>query len=671
MGRFASQLTEGEPVANGAEPRPAAPSPGFSPNLMMIVWRRQTTVALVVLICLSAAGAFLLRATPLYTSTSRIYVEQNTPKFLNEGELDQIASERADSYLYTQAEVIGSIPILTAALDVPGVAQAKVLQKVDNQLVYLKRALSVDVGKKDDIITVAFSAPDPEESSSIVNAVVNAYVTYESKMQKGTTGEILKVLAEEKDKHDAELQQEQSDLLVFKQSNGSVFFKTADKGTIVMQDLATVSDEMTKAKLMVAQAHAEYSAGNSKTAASSLCLIAQARLQNFQQVYNDLEQQALSLNAKTAEFEKMEADIARTEKIIDLLDTRIKELDVTEDSGPLNISILEIARPEDKPSFPRRGLTLAAALLVGLMLGVGAALTHEWMDQRLRSAEEVNDLLGLTVLGVVPEVHKSRAALTNMQVELEPMSEVAEAFRSLRTAIYFGMPDRSTKTLLITSPAPGDGKSTTASNLSISLAQTGKRTLLIDADLRKPVQHQTFELSGEIGLSDVVGRGVPLETALQRTKIEGLDLLPCGSIPPNPAEILNSPRFSELLATLSKRYDQIVLDSPPVLPVTDARILGAICDVTVLVLRAEKSTRKGSEHACERMLNVGTRLIGAVVNGVSRRKNSYGYYEHYYQYAYYSRDPEIAQNGIPALKNGNGHALVAKENGADGWRDSH
>src|SRR5690606_2751592 len=180
--------------------------------------------------------------------------------------------------------------------------------------------------------------------------------------------------------------------------------------------------------------------------------------------------------------------------------------------------------------------------------------------------------------------HMSRR-LTQVQrgqkVFLDPMSEVAEAFRTVRTAVYFGARSDKSKTLLVTSAMPGDGKSTSASNLAIAMAQAGQRTPLLDCDFRKPTQHIIFEVDASVGVSTVLAGREPLERAIQRTAVEGLDILPGGPIPLNPSEILNSQAFSDMIDELSVRYDHIVIDSPPVNAVTDARILGALCDVTV------------------------------------------------------------------------------------------
>jgi capsular exopolysaccharide synthesis family protein len=618
-------------------------------DLLTILWVRQNTFALTLVLFLIGGFAYLLHATPIYSSTARICVEQNTPKILTPTDPDMF--EKSDSFLYTQAQIVSCVSVLTEALAAPGVSQAHVFDKQDNKLAFLRKTLQVDVGKKDDIISVTFDSPDPKEAALVANAVVDAYVDYESRQNKSTATEILKVLTQEKDKHEAVLEQQEQQLLDFKQNNGDVSFQTG-KGNIVMEDLETASNELMQARLDEAAAFALYRSGNDTLVASNELLASREKVQEFEQIYKNQQTKALALSARMAELAKLQSDMDRTTKILDLLDSRMKELNVTEDAGPLNISILEVARPGDFPTFPRKSVVMAVAMILGIIAGAGAAILHEAMDQRLRSADEVAEMLGLSLLAVVPQIRVNEALAGVCELQHSPKSEVSEAFRNFRTAIQFGLPDRTARTILITSPTPGDGKSTTASNLAVAMAQADRRTLLIDADLRRPTQHKNFKLESKIGVSDVLVKRVPIEQAIQRTSVEKLDLLPCGSLPPNPSELINSQAFYDLLMQMSEKYDQVIVDSPPVLPVADARILGALCDITILVLRAEKSTRRGSKHACELLSNVRANLIGIVMNDVSRsRKNLYGYYgysSYGYSYSYTSRED------APASTNGNG-----------------
>ena len=336
----------------------------------------------------------------------------------------------------------------------------------------------------------------------------------------------------------------------------------------------------------------------------------------------------------------MQSEYEQVKQYCEILDNRIKELNVTEDVGALNINILEVASPAEKPSEPQKARFMAIALVLGLMFGFGLALLHDWMDQKLHSADEISNLLGIPVLGIVPSMSKRDSISERGQkTDIKPKSSWAEAYRTIRTAVFFSLPKSEAKTIHITSPAPGDGKTTLVSNLAIGMAQAGQKILILDADFRKPMQHNIFKLDhGDIGLSTVLAERISIQQAIKHTGIAGLDLLTRGPEVSNPSEILNSKKFEELLKFLSEKYDRIIIDSPPVSPVTDAQILSAICDLTLLVLRAEKSTRKMSQQAQQSLMSVGARILGVIVNDVPK-KNSYGYYNAYGNYnSYYGTD---------------------------------
>ena len=419
----------------------------------------------------------------------------------------------------------------------------------------------------------------------------------------------------------------------------------------------------------------------------------------------------------------IQSELKRLERLCEILDDRIKELNVTEDTGALNISILEVARPADAPSKPEKTKTMAMALTIGLMLGCGLAMLRDWLDYRLRSTDEISAILGIPILGVVPTISEGRTIVTHGQklwvklkstvvkgcqqirhallsstlkseanaeeqtimaraaayramrnnalcdirgtkpkvmavsppiysdsktvsekqgiaargqkVHLSSKSIVAEAYRTIRTAVFFGAPKGEAKTILVTSPAPSDGKSTVVSNLAIAMAQAGQKTLVIDGDFRRPAQHKIFEIDQNKGLSSVLAGRHTLDEAVQSGPVKGLDILTCGPEVPNPSELLNSDVFAETLKNLSERYDRVIIDSPPVTPVADSQVLGALCNVTLLVLRAEKSTRRLSQQARDALLSVGAHILGVVVNDVSPKRGRYGYYSGYGRYGGY------------------------------------
>lgn len=703
-------LSENNRMAEQNKPYVEIPQAvGLMPeSLVQIIWRSRWIVLFVTVAALGGAFTYLSKTTPIYTSTSKIYVEQSGPKILVEAEGIMTQSK---NYLYTQAELLQSTPILSSALEKPGVKQMKIFHEIDNRVGYLKKkGLNVSVGKKDDIISVSSDSPEPAEAAQLVNAVVDSYITYHTSRKRNTAVEVLKILQKEKVERDTELAQKLKAMMDFKKNNVALAFENRNSN-IILDRLDRLSEVMAEAKLQTIEAKSAYETtklmvtdttklkqfveaerakgihiytANEKIrlktelkqfqfqltdlgrqvtpdhpsmqalqkkvvqletelanidrefAAAQLAITRQQYLtakEKEEQITSDFEEQreqAIALNEQIAQYTILESDWEQTKKLCDILDDRIKEINVTEDVGALNINILETARPSDKPSSPQKTRYIAIALLLGLMLGSGLALLRAWADQRLRTAEEISIVLGVPVLGVVPSMSKRQSIVARGQkVHMDSNSRVAEAYRTIRTAVFFGVPKGEAKAILVTSPAAGDGKTTLVSNLGIALAQAGQKTLILDADFRKPMQHKIFEVNHEeIGLSSVLAGTSTLEEAIQPSKIKDLELLTCGPDVPNPSEILNSKSFAQLLELLSNRYDRVIIDSPPVMPVTDSQILAAISDITLLVLRAEKSKRKTSQQARDGLMSVGARILGVVVNDVSK-SSSYGYYGYY------------------------------------------
>ncbi len=346
-------------------------------------------------------------------------------------------------------------------------------------------------------------------------------------------------------------------------------------------------------------------------------------------------QEALSLNKQLAEYRMLESDWEQTKKLCDILDDRIKELNITENVGGLTVTVLETAVAADKPSRPAKARCTAIALLAGLVLAGALALVRDWMDQRLHSVEEIAAVLGVPIVGTVPSAtRRESAAARGQKVDLDSQSAWAENYRTMRTAVFFAASEAKGRTILVTSPEAGDGKSTVVSNLAIAMAQAGQRTLILEADFRRPMQHKIFGLNHhDKGLSSVLAGRESLEGVIKPTRIAGLDLLTCGPDVSNPSEALHSADFQKLVKLLTKRYDRIIVDSPPVLLVTDAQILASICQITLLVLRAEKSTRRASQRARDALVRVGAHLSGVIVNDAPDN----GHYGCYHGNGYYRR----------------------------------
>jgi capsular exopolysaccharide synthesis family protein len=283
--------------------------------------------------------------------------------------------------------------------------------------------------------------------------------------------------------------------------------------------------------------------------------------------------------------------------------------------------------------------------LLGLILGVGAAFFLEYLDRTVRTSSDVESLLGIPVLGVIPRLRRLEDAVEGehamagrglpLIVAMDPLDPAAEAYRNLRMNLMFmASDDEPIRTVLFSSPGPSEGKSTTAVNFAVMLAQQGQRVLVIDADLRRPSLHRALDVLREPGLTNLlIGDAQPRET-VRPNVLPNLDFLPSGPFPPNPSELLNSKAMARILEEFEGRYDQIVIDSPPVLAVTDAAVMAVHTDGAVLVLRSGETEQRTAERAVEQLRRLGVRVFGAVLNEVSASSPDESYYLQYY-YSYH------------------------------------
>ena len=382
-----------------------------------------------------------------------------------------------------------------------------------------------------------------------------------------------------------------------------------------------------------------------------------------------LQKKALDLNLKEIEYNSLFREKENTEKLYSLVLSRTKEADLQKILKANNIRILDRAIKPEAPIKPRVKLNILLGLIIGLLCGIALAFLREYMDITVKTQEEVEQELGLTFLGIVPSIGtkssrkgryyglygtkrkrkskekkpeaKEEEAAVNKDLFVfeNPKSSVAECVRAVRTNILFMAAERPIKNVLITSPAPQEGKTTMGISLAITMAQSGNRTLIIDADMRRPRVHKAFDLSGKSGISSAILGMDPLSKVICKTKVENLDVLPCGPIPPNPAEILHTQRFADIMTELGLIYDRIVIDSPPVIAVTDAVILSTICDGVILVFRPLSTQKSAARQAKRQIQDVNGKILGVVFNDLDLENKNYGYYHYYYsrKYGYYQR----------------------------------
>ncbi len=361
--------------------------------------------------------------------------------------------------------------------------------------------------------------------------------------------------------------------------------------------------------------------------------LAKSREKNLKKLLADSKAGMLDINERFMQYTIMKREVDMNRALYDNLTSSIKTANVTEQAQDVKIWVIEKAELPMYPSSPRKRRNLALGLVLGLFGGVGLAFFIEYLDNTVKTAEELERHFQLTVLGSVEEVKEKGETIESYLVN-NPLSPLSESYRLVRSGLLLSSPDHPPRSLLVTSMAPKEGKTATTANLARILAQSEKKVLIIDCDMRRPRMHSLFSQPNSYGLSNYL-TGDRQQTLVRTIPDEQVSLIPAGSIPPNPAELLNSSAMQQLLDKMLETYDFVLLDSPPVQSVTDSLTLSRIVDGTVLVVRSGKTTYDTLDNGMKKMREVNAHLLGFVLNGFNKSSGDSGYYGYY---DYYSKD---------------------------------
>ena len=362
--------------------------------------------------------------------------------------------------------------------------------------------------------------------------------------------------------------------------------------------------------------------------------VALAREKSLRNSLAKQKRESLELNKKSIEFGVLRREAASAKQMYDLLVKRFKETSITEDMKTGNIRIVDRAEIPEIPIKPRKKLNILLAVIVGLTVGMGLAFFFEYLDNTVKNPDDINRYFGIPYLGPVPAIEHDREAMEVAElVAVEtPKSTASEAYRGLRTSLLFSSAEAPPQVILITSAGPREGKTLTCTNLAATMAQAGSKVLLVDCDMRRPRIHHIMKIDRDVGISSILAGPTEGNRVLFKTKVDNLDVIPCGPIPPNPSELLGSKRMAQLVKTFRGRYEKIIIDSPPITAVTDAAVLARIADGVVIVIRCGDTSRDIVRNGVEQLKGVNTTILGAVLNGVNMGKDSYSYYQYYYYY---------------------------------------
>lgn len=385
--------------------------------------------------------------------------------------------------------------------------------------------------------------------------------------------------------------------------------------------------------------------GNVSNALRSEFQAAAARERALQARVDGLKDKLLDLRKRSIQYTILQREVDTNRSLYDALLQRFKEVGVAGGVGANVVSVVDRAQPPTAPFKPNLPLNIAIGLVAGILLGFGTAFSLEWIDDTVKSPDDLTNKIGIAPLGVIPQVSKGGS----VREELEnPRSQVSEAYQSVRTALQFSTDHGIPRSLLVTSTRAAEGKSSTALALAQTLAALGASVLLVDSDLRKPTFRGPSATAN--GLSTLLAGSGDIRGSIYPTEVEQLFLLPSGTIPPNPAELLASGRFSHILAELTQLFEFVIIDGPPVLGLTDAPLLSSMCEGTLMVIEAGSIRRAAALNAVKRLRMADAHIMGGILTKFNAASAGYGYGYGYGEDMYSYREGEEPKKQIELLK---------------------
>jgi capsular exopolysaccharide synthesis family protein len=600
---------------------------GHLVDQLAVLRRRWRTALATFLGFLAVAGALSLRLPPVYQATARVVIGAGYGRGLLSDRINPMEGYLLEQRSFeTQLEVIRSEPVARIAAERLGwVAPDAAPEQRELAAARVKSAISVQHLSDTRIVLIGARAAEPAAARELANAVAGAYIHYALEEGNAARSRSVAWLTEELETLREKLRGSEERLADYMTREDVAAAPAAAEAG----DAASPAEQALRADLAAAEVALGELLGRYRERHPRV-LEAQAQVASLRA--RIAEEQGLRAESRRAlvQYRLLQRDADLDHQMYEVLLKKLKETDVAAGVGESDIRILEDAKLPSRPVAPRTARNLGVAAVLALCLALALAWMVEYFDRSVGSAEDVRRALGLPTLGVVSSF--GREPSRGLLVAEVPGSAEGEMFRTLRTNVRFSHVDVPRRVVLVTSTGPAEGKSTILANLGVSLAQSGRRTLIVDTDLRRPVLHRIFALSKARGLADVLAGDVSLDEVLRPTRVADLEVLPCGTVPANPAELIESARLQELLARLRERYEYVLLDSPPAGGLVDASLLSALADGVLFVVEPRRFDWRVLRAALRQLDRAGARLYGVVINKAPRDADAglYGYYGYRY-----------------------------------------
>ena len=387
--------------------------------------------------------------------------------------------------------------------------------------------------------------------------------------------------------------------------------------------------------------------------------VALAKEESLKDALSKQKEELLDLNEKAIQYGVLRREVESAQNIYEMLIKRFKETSLSENMRAGNIRIIDKAEVPKTPVKPKKRVSIILAMIVGLFGGTGLAFLLEYLDNTIKTPDDLKQYLNIPDLGPVPlfaaenkgNPGKGKDRTSDLIALHSPRSTASESYRGIRTNIMFSTAESVPQVILVSSSGPREGKTITAANIAITMAQAGSKIIILDCDMRRPEIHNLFGATRDRGMSNILVGVDNIGEIIQSTEIPNLDVITSGPIPPNPSEMLGSKRMESLLVALRKKYDHILIDSPPVTAVTDALVLSKSADGVIMVIRTGDMARQIVKNGIGQFNNVGAHIIGAVLNGIDLSSSKYSYYYYQYYRYYYGEDGEGIKTSRKKKKN--------------------
>lgn len=493
-----------------------------------------------------------------------------------------------------------------------------------------------DQGKDTGMLTLTMTGDDPDQITKVLDSISQNYLAQNVARQAAQDAKSLDFLNEQLPKVRTDLDLAEDKLNAYRKQRDSVDLTMEAKS--VLDQIVNVDNQLNE----ITFREAEISQLYTKEHPTYKALM--EKRQTLQNEKSKLNKRVSSMPSTQQEVLRLSRDVESGRAVYLQLLNRQQELNISKSSAIGNVRIIDNAVSEPKPIKPNKPLVVAIGFILGLLFSVGLVLLRVFLRRGIESPEQLEDM-GINVYASVPvsewlskNLGKNKLNKKESDILLaveNPADLSVEAIRGLRTSLHFAMMEAKNNILMISGASPNAGKTFISTNLAATIALTGKKVLFIDADLRKGYVHKMFGGKNEHGLSDVLSGQVSLENTIKKVKDGGFDYIGRGAIPPNPAELLMHPRFESLLKQVSQEYELVIIDTPPILAVTDAAIIGRYAGTTLLVARFEVNTPKELMVSVKRFDQSGITIKGCILNGVVKKASSYyGYGYNHYGYSY-------------------------------------